>query len=249
MLVILHGLFKRLTCLQRCIRIKLLDPDYINNLKYSHENRFKSRASIDIVKIKLPEPASEALVKPALKKELNNRRKSSVADSVTSFGRFCCCLFSSQKNDFYQLSHRRSTASSMLDARTGSRRFSKNLNFLKKFSPNNLTNNSLLAQRAMSDYSLKTKQFDENFNIENYKTIDSNKTAEINVNLNDISSSRQSETNNHQNEEHKKCSFEQDEIRKCVDLDPNLASEKDIENVAKSNSKLNKIVFSVEDND
>lgn len=154
--VILHNLFKNSKFMREFTFIKCLNAEYINSLKYMRENRNKLQSEFT-----RPRPAYEStnliaeLGSGSIKPNLNKppKRKSSMADSITSFGQFCCCLFSNQKNDFYQPIHRRSTTVSAYD-----RSYSK-INILRRLKSRSASSNTF-SKRNISEISFKPRAFD-----------------------------------------------------------------------------------------
>lgn len=145
---------KNLKCIKLLECIKCLSPEYISSLRYSKESRStssmsssfnnksrsysqpfiedqsllrksgqnkKTRASI--AEPSSPRNRSERSESVFVSTPKISERKFSV-DSQVSFKRVCCCLFSSDKNDFYSNPQRRKSENWPNESRRGSRKLS-----------------------------------------------------------------------------------------------------------------------------
>lgn len=151
-LILVYNLLKRLKISNKFKCLKILNEEYIQNLKYSRE--FRSKSFHDNSRIKRSDSTVDSATdvvfsrpKIEIKKKTPKRRSSLINYSWSN--RLCCCLFSNQKNDFYQNGHRRSTLLSLTDHNA----LAKNLKRLKNSS--SLTN--FFNKKTTLEKSPKTK--------------------------------------------------------------------------------------------
>ncbi|RNA31080.1 Vasoactive intestinal polypeptide [Brachionus plicatilis] len=156
----------------------ILDEEYIRSIKYSRE--FRSRSIHENTRIKRSDSTVDSATdvifnRPKIEiKRMNSRRRSSVVMYNWS-SRFCCCLFSNQKNDFYQNGHRRSTLLSLTDNTS----LAKNFKRLRNSS--SLT--SFFTRKTISEKSFKTKSHKICSQPEPVSRLDSVNSEDLNNNL------------------------------------------------------------------
>lgn len=163
---------------------------------------------------------------------MNSRRRSSVVMYNWS-SRFCCCLFSNQKNDFYQNGHRRSTLLSLTDNTS----LAKNFKRLRNSS--SLT--SFFTRKTISEKSFKTKSHKICSQPEPASRLDSVNSEDLNNNLFAVDTIESSDTkiaiNNLIIDEEDLGSKDSDSINKNISIkNPNSEAE----------SPKRKISFSLE---
>lgn len=177
-LILIYNLFRRLKISNKFKCLKIFDEEYITNLKYSRE--FRSKSCHDNSRIKRLDSTVDSATdvffsRPKIEiKKMNSKRRSSLINYSWS-NRLCCCLFSNQKNDFYQNGHRRSTLLSLTDHTA----LAKNLKRLRNSS--SLT--SFFHKKTNSEKSPKTTCHQINTQPESVSRIESMNSEDLNANL------------------------------------------------------------------
>ncbi|CAF0953379.1 unnamed protein product [Brachionus calyciflorus] len=185
-LILIHRALRCICICKKLKCLKILDPNYIQNLKFKREFRTKSNSHLIIIdklkrsdsNVDLACDSTHHTSNKVLKKETSNkiylRRKSSSISEYSWYNKICCCLFTSHKNDFYQGAHRRST---LLHFENGS--IVKNLKKLR----NSSTLAGLFHKKNYSDCFIRPSC--QNLTIQTqYSTpISQNNDEELNVDL------------------------------------------------------------------